>query len=211
MGSKQIINSSQPSLFGSAGQTAEPELDFSESLDNIYNDLASSQGRRLAGPHARFVFGEGNPNADLMFIGEGPGPDEEYTGRPFTGPAGQLLDRIIAAIGMKRADCYLTNVMKTRPPEDRPPKKEEIEAYKPFLFRQIAAVKPRVIVALGNLAAQTLLDTKESITQLRGQFYDFRGIKVMPTFNPAYLLRVPEKKREVWEDMKKVREELKGA
>jgi DNA polymerase len=151
------------------------------------------------------VFGVGNPNADLMFVGEAPGADEDIQGEPFVGRAGQLLTKIIEAIGMKRSDVYIANVIKCRPPGNRNPEPDEVERCEPFLFRQIDIIKPKVIVALGKFAAQSLLRTTEPITRLRGREYKFRSAILMPTFHPAYLLRNPSSKREVWEDMKRVR------
>jgi DNA polymerase len=143
-----------------------------------------------------------------MFVGEGPGADEDATGRPFVGAAGQLLEKIIGAIGLKREDVYIANVVKCRPPGNRKPERDESGTCEQFLFRQIASVDPKVIVCLGATAMESLLGLKGGITRLRGQFYDYRGKKVMATFHPAYLLRDPSKKREVWEDMKLVRDEL---
>jgi len=151
------------------------------------------------------VFGVGNPNADLMFVGEAPGADEDIQGEPFVGRAGQLLTKIIEAIGLKRSDVYIANVIKCRPPGNRNPEPDEVERCEPFLFRQIDMIKPKVIVALGKFAAQSLLKTNDPITRLRGREYRFRSATLMPTFHPAYLLRNPSSKREVWEDMKRVR------
>jgi DNA polymerase len=143
-----------------------------------------------------------------MFVGEAPGADEDAQARPFVGRAGQLLTKIIEAIGLKREEVLIGNVNRCRPPANRPPTPEEASRCKPFLLREIALVQPEVIVVMGNTAMRNLLDTKEGITKLRGQFQDYKGIKVMPTFHPAYLLRDPSKKRETWEDLKKVREYL---
>jgi len=151
------------------------------------------------------VFGVGNPNADLMFVGEAPGADEDIQGEPFVGRAGQLLTKIIEAIALKREDVYIANVIKCRPPENRNPEPDEVATCEPFLFRQIDIIKPKVIVALGKFGAQTLLRTLDPISRLRGRVFDYRGAKLIPTFHPAYLLRNPSSKREVWEDMKLVR------
>lgn len=152
------------------------------------------------------VFGAGNPDADLMFVGEAPGADEDIQGVPFVGRAGQLLTKIIEAINLRREDVYIANVIKCRPPGNRNPDPIEVETCSPFLLRQIQTIRPRVIVALGTFAAQTLLGTDTPISRLRGRAHDFRdGIKLMPTFHPAYVLRSPDRKREVWEDMKIVR------
>ncbi|HVQ41690.1 MAG TPA: uracil-DNA glycosylase [Vicinamibacterales bacterium] len=161
------------------------------------------QGRK------QIVFGVGNPNADLMFVGEAPGADEDVQGEPFVGRAGQLLTKIIESIGLQRSDVYIANVIKCRPPQNRNPEPDEVASCQPFLLQQIDTIQPRVIVALGTFAAQTLLNTVVPISRLRGQLHDFRGgAKVVPTFHPAFLLRSPDRKRDVWEDMKKVRELL---
>ncbi|HET9362687.1 MAG TPA: uracil-DNA glycosylase [Vicinamibacterales bacterium] len=151
------------------------------------------------------VFGVGNPNADLMFVGEAPGGDEDIQGEPFVGRAGQLLTKIIEAIGMTRGDVYIANVIKCRPPNNRNPEPDEVERCEPFLFRQIDVLKPKVIVALGKFAAQSLLRTADPITRIRGREYKYRSAILLPTYHPAYLLRNPSAKREVWEDMKRVR------
>jgi DNA polymerase len=156
------------------------------------------------------VFGVGNPNADLMFVGEGPGADEDIQGEPFVGRAGQLLTKIIEAIGMTRQEVYIANVIKCRPPQNRNPEPDEVEKCEPFLLRQIETIKPKVIVALGKFAAQSLLKTTEPITRLRGREYKYRDAILMPTYHPAFLLRNPSSKREVWEDMKRVRAILAG-
>jgi uracil-DNA glycosylase len=164
---------------------------------------------RLHRGRTHVVFGVGNPQAQLMFVGEAPGRDEDRLGEPFVGRAGQLLTRIIEAIGMKRQDVYIANVVKCRPPNNRNPEEDELARCEPYLMRQIALVKPRLIVALGTFAAQTLLKTKLPISQLRGRFHTYQGVKLMPTFHPAFLLRNPERKRAVWEDMQAVQRELR--
>jgi DNA polymerase len=152
------------------------------------------------------VFGVGNPHAQLMFVGEAPGADEDVQGEPFVGRAGQLLTKIIEAIDLKRSDVYIANVIKCRPPGNRNPEPDEVATCQPFLFRQIDMIRPRVIVALGTFAAHALLGTDAPISKLRGQVMDFRGgSRLIPTFHPAFLLRSPDRKRDVWEDMKKVR------
>jgi uracil-DNA glycosylase family 4 len=151
------------------------------------------------------VFGVGNPDADLMFVGEAPGADEDEQGIPFVGRAGQLLTKIIEAIGLTRDDVYIANVIKCRPPQNRNPEQDEVDTCEPFLFRQIDTIKPKVIVALGTFAARALLRTLDPISRLRGRVYDYRGAKLIPTFHPAYLLRNPASKRDVWEDMKVAR------
>ena len=152
----------------------------------------------------KIVFGDGSPHARLMFVGEGPGSDEDRQGLPFVGRAGQLLNQIIKAMGYQREEVYIANVVKCRPPENRAPQPDETAACTPFLFRQIEIIKPEVIVALGSPATQALLESSTGITKLRGTFREFRGIPVMPTFHPAYLLRNPAAKKDVWEDMQKV-------
>jgi uracil-DNA glycosylase len=164
----------------------------------------SGLGRR------QVVFGTGNPSADLMFVGEAPGADEDAQGVPFVGRAGQLLTKIIEAMEMSREDVYIANVIKCRPPGNRNPEPDEVATCEPFLFEQVDLVRPRVIVALGTFAAQTLLRSDTPITRLRGQVFDFRGAHLVPTFHPAYLLRSPDKKRETWADMKKVLALLRG-
>jgi DNA polymerase len=154
---------------------------------------------------SQIVFGVGNPKARLMFVGEAPGEDEDKKGEPFVGRAGQLLTKIIEAIGMTRDQVYIANVIKCRPPANRNPEPDEVASCEPFLFRQIDVIQPKVIVPLGKFAAQCLLKTMDPITRLRGRQFDYRGTVLIPTFHPAYLLRNPSAKREVWEDMKKVR------
>jgi len=151
------------------------------------------------------VFGVGSPSADLMFVGEAPGADEDEQGIPFIGRAGQLLTKIIEAIDLRRDDVYIANIIKCRPPQNRNPEPDEVASCEPFLFHQIDVIKPKVIVALGKYAAQTLLRRETPISRLRGQVFDYRGAKLVPTFHPAYLLRNPSSKREVWEDMKLVK------
>jgi DNA polymerase len=158
----------------------------------------------------QIVFGVGHPNADLMFVGEAPGRDEDIQGIPFVGRAGQKLTQIIEAIGLKRDDVYIANVIKCRPPDNRNPEPDEVEQCEPFLFRQVDTIRPKVIVALGTFAARSLLKTMDPISRLRGRVYDYRGAKLVPTFHPAFLLRNPSCRREVWEDMKKVRAILHG-
>ena len=199
---------SQSSLFTelAAPQTAPaPSL---ETLEDIWRDIGDCTRCGLCEGRTQVVNTHGNDNARLMFVGEAPGADEDAQGKPFVGRAGQLLTKIIEAIGMKREDVIIGNVNRCRPPANRQPTLEEAAICRPFLFREIATVKPDVIVVMGNTALRNLLEVREGITRVRGQFQDFRGIKVMPTFHPAYLLRDPSKKRETWEDMKKVREYL---
>jgi DNA polymerase len=178
-----------------------PQPQPPESLEGIREDIGDCQRCKLCRSRTRIVFGAGSPQARLMFIGEGPGQDEDRAGEPFVGAAGQLLTRIIAAIKLRREEVYIANVVKCRPPENRLPEPDEIATCSPFLRRQIAAIRPALICLLGNCAAQSLLNTTESISRLRGRFFELQGIRVLPTYHPAYLLRNPEKKRAVWEDM----------
>jgi DNA polymerase len=163
---------------------------------------------RLAGTRKTVVFGSGNPNADLMFIGEAPGRDEDEQGEPFVGKAGQLLTDIIKAMKLTRDDVYIANVIKCRPPENRNPEPDELDECRPFIQRQVALIQPKVIVALGRFGLQSLTERTYSITAVRGQWLDYNGIKLMPTFHPSYLLRTPAAKKDVWNDMKKVMAEL---
>jgi uracil-DNA glycosylase family 4 len=186
---------------------AEPQGDPASALRGLREDIGEctrcilhTQGRK------QIVFGVGNPHAELMFVGEAPGADEDTQGEPFVGRAGQLLTKIIEAIGLSRSDVYIANVLKCRPPGNRNPEPQEVATCQPFLFRQIDIIQPRVIVALGTFAAHTLLQTDAPISRLRGRVHDFgAGSKLVPTFHPAFLLRSPDRKRDVWEDMKKVR------
>jgi DNA polymerase len=175
-----------------------------ESLGDIAGDLGDCQRCKLCSGRRHVVFGEGNPEARLVFVGEGPGFEEDRQGRPFVGPAGQLLTRIIQAIGLSREQVYICNIIKCRPPGNRNPEPDEIETCVPFLKRQLKAIAPEYVCALGSFAARTLTGSHESITRLRGRFYDITGFKLMATYHPAYLLRNPEKKRDVWEDMKRL-------
>lgn len=173
----------------------------SESLSDIRADLGDCQRCRLAETRRHIVFGDGHPDAKLVFVGEGPGRDEDQQGLPFVGAAGQLLTKIIAAMGLTREQVYICNIIKCRPPQNRNPQPDEIQACIPFLHRQMAAIRPLFICALGKFAAQTLLRTETPISRLRGRFHEVGGVRVLPTYHPAYLLRNPEKKRSVWEDM----------
>ena len=180
---------------------------FHDPLETVRSELGDCQRCQLAAKRNTIVFGDGNPGAKLVFVGEGPGFEEDQQGLPFVGPAGQLLNRIIEAIKLDRSQVYICNVIKCRPPGNRNPQPDEIKSCFPFLKRQIAAIKPDFIVALGTFAAQTLLGSGMPISRLRGRFHDYKGIKVLPTYHPAYLLRNPDKKREVWEDMKMLMKE----
>jgi uracil-DNA glycosylase family 4 len=179
-----------------------------ETIEDIRADVGNCTRCELWEGRTRIVHTTGNSNADLMFIGEAPGADEDAQGEPFVGRAGQLLNKIIESIGMRRVDVCIGNINRCRPPGNRKPTIQEAHTCRPFLIREIAVIKPKVIVVLGNTAFHNLMDTKVGITQARGIFHDYFGVKVMPTFHPAFLLRDPHKKREVWEDMKKVRDYL---
>jgi len=182
------------------------------SLEELRAAMGDCRRCKLCAGRTHIVFGVGNPKADLMFIGEGPGRDEDLQGEPFVGRAGQLLTDIITkGMGLSRDDVYIANVVKCRPPENRNPEPDEVAACEPFLRKQIELIRPEIIVALGKFAVQTLLQSKVPITKLRGQWHSYHGIKTMPTFHPAYLLRNPGDKKLVWEDIKKVIEARRGA
>jgi uracil-DNA glycosylase family 4 len=187
-----------PSLFEAAERVQ------GDSLELICGELAGCTRCKLHRRRTNIVFGVGNPHADLVFVGEGPGHDEDVQGIPFVGRAGQLLTQMITAMGLSRDDVYIANVVKCRPPENRTPEKDEIVTCLPFLFRQLTSINPKVIVSLGSVAAQALLNTNKGISHFRGQWFDFRGAKLMATYHPAYLLRNPHAKPEVWADLKKV-------
>ncbi len=175
-------------------------------------DLGDCQRCKLAPLRTNIVYGSGNPNADLVFVGEAPGSDEDEQGLPFVGRAGQLLTKIIESIDpdgkLKRDDVYICNILKCRPPNNRNPEPDEVAACSPFLRHQLAAIHPKIVCCLGTFAAQTVMQTVTPISRLRGTFHDINGIRMIATFHPAYLLRSPDKKREVWEDMKQIRAEL---
>ncbi len=179
-----------------------------ETLEEIRADLGDCHRCFLAGGRKTIVFGQGNPHAELVFVGEGPGADEDEQGLPFVGRAGQLLNRMIQLAGMKREDTYICNIVKCRPPGNRVPEKDEIEACSPFLFRQIQAIRPRLVCCLGAPAVKTLLGVKEGITKIRGQFYDFAGTKALATVHPAYILRNPREEKILREDFEKIVEFL---
>ena len=191
---------SNPSLHAPSAKT----------LEEIRRELGECQRCKLHRTRRTLVFGEGSEKAKLMFVGEGPGYDEDVQGRPFVGKAGQLLTKIIQSINLQREEVYITNIIKCRPPQNRNPEPDEIECCNPFLLKQINAIQPQIICALGTFAAQSLLKTNIKISALRGRFYELEGIKVIPTYHPAYLLRNPERKREVWQDMKMISERLKN-
>jgi len=195
-------------LLADLGKTVAPAAPVGDTLDAIRDDLGECTRCPLCHARTRIVFGEGAPQADLVFVGEGPGQDEDRCGRPFVGAAGQLLTKIIAAMNLSREDVYIANIVKCRPPNNRAPTAEEIGSCLPFLRRQLAVIRPRVICTLGNVAARALLDTDRPISRIRGRFHEFMGIAVMPTFHPAYLLRQPDKKRDVWNDIQQVMKRL---
>jgi DNA polymerase len=188
--------------------TVEAQNDNVMTLESIRHEIGDCQRCKLAAKRTNIVFGSGNPNAELVFVGEAPGYDEDQQGLPFVGRAGQLLTKIIESINLKREDVYICNVLKCRPPENRNPEPDEVATCNPFLKRQLATIRPKIVCCLGTFAAQTVLQTPASISKLRGRFIDMDGIRVIATFHPAYLLRSPDKKREVWEDMKQIRAEL---
>ena len=181
----------------SASATALTLTEIREDIGDCTRCKLATLGRR------QVVFGVGNPAADLMFVGEAPGADEDVQGVPFVGRAGQLLTKMIEAMGFTRADVYIANVVKCRPPENRNPEPDEIASCEPFLFKQIESIKPKVIVALGSFAAKTLLKTQDPISRLRGRVYDYHGAQLVPTFHPSFLLRSPGQKKFAWEDLKR--------
>jgi uracil-DNA glycosylase len=187
---------------------APQEASGEDEWQSLMNAAHNCNACRLAGTRKNVVFGVGNPKADLMFVGEAPGRDEDEQGEPFVGRAGQLLTDIIKAMKLTRDDVYIANVVKCRPPENRNPEPDELDECRPFIRRQIELIQPRVIVALGKIGLQSLTEKSYAISAVRGQWLDFNGIKLMPTYHPAYLLRTPSAKKDVWNDMKKVMAEL---
>src|SRR5579864_5634096 len=187
-----------PSLFEPVAKIS------SETLLQVCEDLGECTRCKLHRTRNKIVFGDGSSQAQLVFVGEGPGADEDAQGLPFVGRAGKLLTQMIEAMGLQRRDVYICNVVKCRPPENRAPEKDEVETCSPFLLRQLDAIAPKVIVCLGSIAAQTLLETNRGISHFRGEWMDFRGTKLMATYHPAYLLRNPSAKGEVWKDLQKV-------
>jgi uracil-DNA glycosylase family 4 len=187
-----------PSLFDAADRVEN------DSLERIREDLGECTRCRLHKQRNKIVFGVGNPRAELVFVGEGPGHDEDVQGLPFVGRAGKLLTQMIEAMGLQREDVYICNVVKCRPPENRKPEDDEIATCSPYLYRQLDVIGPKAIVCLGGVAAQTLLKTKDPISRYRGNWFDFRNAKLLATYHPAYLLRNPNAKGEVWKDLQKV-------
>jgi uracil-DNA glycosylase family 4 len=195
---------------GEPGLAVANALDV-KSLEELRDDIGDCRRCKLHSARTHVVFGVGNAHANLMFVGEGPGRDEDLKGEPFVGRAGQLLTDIITkGMGLRREDVYIANVIKCRPPQNRNPEPDEVATCEPFLKKQIELIQPEIIVALGKFAVQTLLQSKDPITRLRGNWHEYMGIKLMPTFHPAYLLRNPADKKLVWEDIKKVMKEMQS-
>jgi uracil-DNA glycosylase len=197
-----VVAPSGPSLFDAANKVQN------DTLLKIVEDIGDCTRCKLHKGRHKIVFGDGSPKADLVFIGEGPGADEDAQGLPFVGRAGKLLTQMIEAMGLQRKDVYICNVVKCRPPQNRAPEPDEVETCSPYLIRQIDVINPKVLVCLGAVAAKTLLETNRGITQFRGQWLEWRGRKLMATYHPAYLLRNPNAKGEVWKDLQKVMAEL---
>ena len=195
-------------FFIDAPSAKDSECDTKD-LDSLRTEISGCKRCSLHKTRHNIVFGAGSPRAEIMFVGEAPGEDEDLQGLPFVGRAGQLLTKIIEAMGLKRSDVYIANILKCRPPNNRPPLPEEIEECEGILKKQIDVIRPKIICALGKFASQTLLRTETTISSLRGNFREYNGIKLMPTFHPAYLLRNPSDKKLVWQDMKKIMKELK--
>jgi uracil-DNA glycosylase len=202
-----LLSGTETDLFSDSSETYK-----AKTLEELRAAIGGCQRCKLWSGRTHIVFGAGNPKAKLMFIGEGPGRDEDLQGEPFVGRAGQLLTDIITkGMGLRREDVYIANVVKCRPPENRNPEPDEVASCEPFLKKQIDLVRPAIIIAMGKFAVQTLLQTKAPITKLRGHWHSYHGIKLMPTFHPAYLLRNPGDKKLVWQDIKKVINEMPGS
>jgi len=197
-----VVAPSGPSLFESVDKVKD------DTLPKIREDIGDCTRCKLHKGRNKIVFGDGSPKAELVFIGEGPGADEDQQGIPFVGRAGKLLTQMIEAMGLQRKDVYICNVVKCRPPENRAPEPDEVATCSPYLLRQIDVIRPKVIVCLGAVAAKTLLQTARGISQFRGEWLEWRGHKLMATYHPAYLLRNPNAKGEVWKDLQKVMAEL---
>lgn len=194
----------EPASAGKSVTNASAPASIVQTLDEIREELGDCRRCNLCKGRKNIVFGEGNPRAELVFVGEAPGADEDTQGRPFVGRAGQLLTKIIEAMGLKREGVYICNILKCRPPGNRNPQPEEIETCEPFLVKQLQTINPKAICALGTFAAHTLLKTEVPITLLRGRFHSYQGVQLMPTYHPAYLLRNPGAKKLVWEDVQKI-------
>lgn len=198
---EDLINvEEQIDMFGSASKKM--------TLEEIKKEIEKAMASKLYEGSTQIVFGEGNPKARLVFVGEAPGRDEDTQGRPFVGRAGQLLNKIIEAMGLKRSDVYISNIVKSRPPDNRTPTPEEMAAWEPYLFQELRTIEPDVVVCLGSTAAQSILKTKTSLGSLRGKFHSYGKIKIMVTYHPAALLRNPNFKKPLWEDMQVVMKEL---
>ena len=193
-----------PLIQAPSGLSLFEERIENDTLEKIRADIGDCTRCKLHKARTNIVFGVGNPKAELVFVGEGPGHDEDVQGEPFVGRAGKLLTQMIEAMGLQRSDVYICNVVKCRPPENRLPERDEITTCSPFLGRQLAVIKPKVICCLGACSAQTLLETNQGISRFRGQWFDYRGSKLIATYHPAYLLRNPPAKSEVWKDLQKV-------
>src|SRR5215472_1846931 len=204
-GSSPPLEGESRARSGRQGVALEQGLNPAMTLDSIRSEIGDCQRCKLAPTRTNIVFGSGNPRAELVFVGEAPGFDEDQQGLPFVGRAGQLLTKIIESINLKREDVFIANVLKCRPPENRNPEPDEVEACLPYLREQIRLIGPRIIVTLGTFATQAILETEIGIGRLRGRFHPMGSVRVMPTYHPAFLLRSPERKKDVWEDMKKVR------
>jgi uracil-DNA glycosylase family 4 len=205
------VESKKPVDHAPERKSGQPDKPNVTSLEELRDDIGDCRRCKLHSGRTHVVFGIGNPNAKLMFVGEGPGRDEDLKGEPFVGRAGQLLTDIITkGMGLSREDVYIANVVKCRPPQNRNPEPDEVASCEPFLKKQIELICPEIIVALGKFAVQTLLQSKVPITRLRGNWHTYMGIKLMPTFHPAYLLRNPGDKKLVWEDIKKVIKEMQS-
>jgi len=202
MGETDLLDVSNPKAESRITDPAQALRLIREDIGDCTRCRLSKQGRK------QIVFGVGNPNAELMFIGEAPGADEDQQGEPFVGRAGQLLNNMIKAMGLRREDVYIANIIKCRPPGNRTPERDECETCSPFLMRQIEAIKPKAIVALGAVAAKTLLAINAPMSEFRGRWFDFRGTKLAVTYHPAFLLRDPRQKKETWKDLQMVMKEL---
>jgi uracil-DNA glycosylase family 4 len=204
---RKLLSGTEGNLFADSSAAYD-----AETLEELRAAIGDCRLCKLCAGRTHLVFGVGNPQAKLMFIGEGPGRDEDLQGEPFVGRAGQLLTDIITkGMGLRREDVYIANVVKCRPPDNRNPEPDEVRSCEPFLKKQIDLIRPEIIIALGKFAVQTLLQSKVPITKLRGNWHRYHGIKLMPTFHPAYLLRNPGDKKLVWEDIKKVIKEMRGS
>jgi len=202
-----LLYQKEQGIEGLPTQSHKSNLSKAQLLEAIRRELGDCKRCNLYRHRRHIVFGSGNPETRLLFVGEGPGEDEDIQGKPFVGRAGQLLTKIINSINLTREEVYITNIIKCRPPSNRNPELDEINACQPFLLKQLDAIQPKIICALGTFAAQTLLKTDEKISSLRGRFISYRNSKLIATFHPAFLLRNPQRKRDVWEDMKTIREE----